>query len=241
MLLEQQAALAERTAELQRSNEDLEEFCYIASHDLQEPLRAVAGYLELLVDELGAGLEGDAAEWVTRARDAVTRSSRQIDDLLAYAKAGIGTPKPVNVSLDDAAREAVAILGHTLSDARASVEVHPLGTASAALTDLVHVFQNLLANAVRHAGHDEPHVDITADHHGEEVEVAVRDDGVGVPEDDLERVFGRFERIDGQPGPGTGLGLAVCRRLVERSGGRIWMERNDGPGVTVRFTLPEAT
>ncbi|MBW8826647.1 MAG: response regulator [Acidobacteria bacterium] len=233
-------ALARRTAALQRSNEDLEEFCYIASHDLQEPLRAVAGYLELLVDELGGALEGEAAEWVARARSAVSRSSNQIDDLLAYARAGTDSPTGATASLDEAVTDALHQLDRSVLTTGAAIEVGSLGRASAALTDLIHVFQNLIGNAIKYAGSQAPQLHISASRSDGLIEVAVRDRGVGVDEDDLERAFGRFERVGGQPAPGTGLGLAVCRRLVERSGGRIWMERNGEAGVTVRFTLPEA-
>ena len=232
--------LARKSTELQRSNADLEQFAYIASHDLQEPLRVVAGYLELLIDRSGSALDDTSREWVTRASAAAGRMSTLISSLLAYARAGAGAPDMVTVDLDAALAEALADLDDAIRGAGADVDTGPLGQARGAPVDVRQVLQNVVANALKFRGDAPPAIQVAADHGADEVTVTVRDNGKGVDADQVDRVFGMFERLDGEPYPGTGIGLAVCRKLVERMGGRIWMERNDGPGVTVRFTLPVA-
>ena len=235
--------LALRTKELERSNADLEQFSYVASHDLQEPLRVLAGYLELLTDHLGEQLDDEARGWIERAGAAAERMSSMISDLLTYARAGTGGGEREDVDLDDAAATALRSLEASLRDAGGTVEVAPgLGRARVVRLDVERILQNVIGNAIKHRGDRPPRIVVDAQRRGDQLEVAVCDEGRGVEAEDLERVFGRFERVGGDPYPGTGLGLAVCRRLVDRAGGRIWMERNDpAPGVTVRFTLPVAT
>ena len=242
LLIEQGRALANRTMELERSNADLEQFSYVASHDLQEPLRVIAGYLELLQDHLGDDLDADGRDWIGRCTRAAERMSGLITDLLTYARAGSGGGEPVAVDLDEAMRSALDALEVTLREAGATVEQRgALGKALAVPGDIERVLQNLVANAVKNRGNDSLVVTVDAAAVDGQVEVRVRDNGMGVAAEDLERVFGRFERLGDQPYPGTGLGLAVCRRLVDRAGGEIRMERNDPePGVTVRFRLPAA-
>ena len=241
LLIEQGQALARRTMELERSNADLEQFSYVASHDLQEPLRVISGYLELLEDHLGDRLDDEGRDWLRRCTRASERMSSLITDLLTYARAGSGGGEPADVDLDAAVQVALDAVELAVADAGATVEVdRPLGWARAVPGDVERVLQNLVANSIKNRGDDPLVVRIGATDHGDHVEVRVADTGAGVAEEDLERVFGRFERLGDQPYPGTGLGLAVCRRLVERAGGTIWMERNaePGSGVTVRFTLP---
>ena len=227
--------LREQTEELARSNHDLEQFSWIASHDLQEPLRIVSGYLELIADALGEGAPATVTQWIGRAQESAARMSSLVADLLDYSRAGAGERPAEVVDLDDAA--AVALRDDDNDDASETVEA-PLGRAWAVPSDVRRVLQNLLANAVKYRGADPPEVRVASTRRDDVVEVCVSDNGIGVTEADLRRVFGMFERVDGMPYPGSGLGLAVCRRLVERAGGRIWMERNTGPGVTVHVTLP---
>ena len=230
-LKEQGELLAWRTAELERSNADLEQFTYIASHDLQEPLRVITGYLELLADELDGGLSGPARGWIEKATSSAGRMEALVADLLAYARTGAGTFAPEPVDLDEALGAALADVDRMDADVRAE----RLGVAMGAPNELRRVFQNLVGNAVKYGGTS---VRISSERSPGFVAVKVSDNGIGVPEGDLRRVFGMFERVEGQPYPGTGLGLAVCRRLVERAGGHIWMERNRSGGVSVTFTLP---
>jgi len=235
--------LALRTKELERSNADLEQFSYVASHDLQEPLRVLGGYLELLADHVGEDGDDDARHWISRARAAAERMSSMIADLLTYARAGTGGGVREAIALDDALATALRSVEASLRDSGGSVDARPgLGRVLAVRLDVERILQNLVSNALKHRGEDAPQVIVDARTTDDgDVEVSVCDNGRGVAAADLERVFGRFERVGGEPYPGTGLGLAVCRRLVDRAGGRIWMERNHpAPGVTVRFTLPAA-
>lgn len=232
--------LAQRTRELERSNADLEQFSYVASHDLQEPLRVIAGYLELLTDHLGQELDEDAKTWLRRASSNADRMHAMINDLLTYARAGAGEHEPESVDLELAVATATEAVGAALRSSGGEITVRPgLPRVRAVAVDVERVVQNLLANALKHHRELDPVVAVDAAVVGREVELTVCDNGRGVPVEDLERVFGRFERVGGEPYPGTGLGLAICRRLVERNGGRIWMETNQpAPGVTVHVMLP---
>ena len=240
-LQEQAELLAWRTAELERSNADLEQFSYIASHDLQEPLRVIAGYLELVADELPVGASGDEARaWISRSQVSAERMTALVSDLLDYARTSAGAPEAEPVELDAALADALEDVGGIVAESGARVDAGPLGCALGTRDELRRVFQNLLANAIRHRGGDAPVIQIRSEPHGDELELCFSDNGAGVPDGDLRRVFGMFERVAGQPSPGTGIGLAICRRIVERAGGRIWMERNHGAGVTVRVVLRTA-
>jgi two-component system, sensor histidine kinase and response regulator len=235
-----EAALARKTAELERSNADLEQFSYVASHDLQEPLRVASGFLELISERLGPGLDPEAADWMARVRRAAGHMSELIAGMLTYARAGAGTPAPVPFDLDESLQLALEHLGPRLAEQGADVRCQPLGKALGSPTETAQVFQNLLHNALKFSGGKPPLVEITSEDADGEVIVSMADRGMGVAAEHLERVFGMFERVEGEPYPGTGLGLATCRKLVERQGGRIWMEVNDDRGVTVSFTLPAA-
>jgi two-component system, sensor histidine kinase and response regulator len=237
-LKEQTELLAWRTAELERSNADLEQFSYIASHDLQEPLRVMTGYLELLADDLGEELRDQHRTWIASATASASRMEALVADLLVYARSGAGEYTPTSVDLDEAVRGALADLGTSLREAGADVDCGELGRALAAAPEVRRILQNLIGNAAKYRGQAAPVIRVSATRAPGWVTVAVSDNGIGVPQADLRRVFGMFERVEGQPYPGTGLGLAICRRLVERAGGHIWMERNQGRGVTVQFTLP---
>jgi signal transduction histidine kinase len=242
-LPEQGEEMAKRTRDLERSNADLEQFSYVASHDLREPLRNIAGYLELLADHVGDDLDEDARTWIGRASDSAGRMFTMITDLLTYARAGAGEHEPSTIDLDEVVATATEAVRASMRETNGSVHVRPrLGRVRAVALDIERVVQNLLANALKYRGETDPDIVVAAQKRENIVEITVCDNGRGVADDDLERVFGRFERVGGDPYPGTGLGLAICRRLVEHNGGRIWMTRNDeAPGVTVHVTLPAAT
>ncbi|HUR18846.1 MAG TPA: ATP-binding protein [Acidimicrobiales bacterium] len=237
-LQEQRRQLAAQKAELERSNRDLEQFAYIASHDLQDPLRVISGFLELLGDRIGDD-DPKIRDWMTRITSTAARMSDLISDLLTYARAGV-EPAPVEpVDLDAALNLGLQSLFRLTHDQSVDVRCEVLGQALGRVRDLIQVFQNLVGNAIKfHEADVVPVVEIRAERQDGMVTVSVRDQGRGVPEDRLEQVFQVFERLEGDPYPGTGLGLAVCRKVVERAGGRIWMENNEAGGVTVRFTLP---
>ena len=237
-LRDQADELARKSADLERSNHDLEQFAYIASHDLQDPLRVIAGFVELLGDRLGDAGDPTVREWMARITSTAGRMSSLIADLLAYARAGAGAAPLEPVDLDAALARAVDDLGPFLADAGASLRCGALGSAMGHAGDLTQVLRNLIGNAVKFGRPGvAAKVDVGAEVAGGSITVSVRDNGRGVPEADTERAFQMFERLDGEPYPGTGLGLAVCRKILQRAGQRIWMAPNDGPGVTVHFTL----
>ncbi|WP_331272439.1 GAF domain-containing sensor histidine kinase [Motilibacter aurantiacus] len=234
------AALAARSAELERSNDELAQFAAVASHDLRSPLAVIDGYLELLLDVHGEALTDEGREWVTTARGAGTRMRGLIDALLSYARAGGKPcdPRPVDTGalldqvLQDVAAEAEAA-GVVLS----APEALPAARVDAVL--LRQLLQNLLTNAIRYRAPGRPgQVVVTAAPlQGEGGwEFAVADNGLGIPPDQRERVFAMFST--GSRGRGSGIGLATCQRIVERHGGRIWIEQTPGGGTTVRFTIP---
>lgn len=238
-LQEQAEQLARKTADLERSNHDLEQFAYIASHDLQDPLRVIAGFVELLGDRLESADDPEVRSWMARITTTATRMSSLISDLLAYARAGAGATAPEPVDLEAALTIAVDNLGPAIAAAGATLHRGTMGRAMGRRADVAQVFQNLIGNAVKFSRPGvAPAVEVCARATGKTVTVSVADNGRGLPAADVERAFGIFERLDGEPYPGTGLGLAVCRKIIERDGQRIWMTPNDDAGVTVCFTLP---
>ncbi len=237
---ERTADLAARTQELARSNSDLEQFAYVASHDLQEPLRTIAGYCKLLDDHCGSQLDDKARDYVVQAVAAARRMRTLINDLLAYSRVGRqGTPLEridCNRILDQSLRN----LSLVIEEAHAVVKCGALPEVMGDATQLLQLFQNLIDNAIkfRSPAHA-PHVEITAERNDGEWIFAVRDDGIGMQPDDFQRVFMLFQRLHNRDQyPGTGIGLAVCKRTVERHGGRIWVESELGQGSVFRFSIP---
>jgi signal transduction histidine kinase len=245
-LHEKSALLKRQARELARSNAELEEFAYVASHDLQEPLQLVAGFLELLVDRHGEELSGDARDIVRRTTTAVARMDALIHDLLRYAQVGNGAtrmhePVDLQVVLDDV----VAQLSGAIADAGAAVEVGALPVVDGNPTLLAQLFQNLLSNALKFRRRDVPREVAVSVERSPDLDdratwvIAVRDNGVGVAPERADKVFAMFERLhSADEVPGTGIGLAIARKIVERHGGRIWVEPSPGGGATFVFTLP---
>jgi len=233
LLAEQAEVLARQAGELERSNADLEQFAYIASHDLQEPLRVITGFVELLTERLDAHLDDEARDWVARINRSAQGVTDLVSGLLTYARSGAQRREPEIVELDGVVKDAM----HRLALDPGWVKIGDLGSVMGTPETLTTVVTNLLANAVKFSD-GAPDIEVTAERKDGVVAVAVRDRGRGVPDSELQRLFGMFERLEGDPYPGTGLGLAVCRRIVERFGGQIWMENNVDKGVTVRFTVP---
>jgi signal transduction histidine kinase len=227
-------------AELERSNADLEAFAYLASHDLAEPLRAVAGFVSLLERRYAAQLDDEAREIIGFAVDGVQRMHTMIDDLLLYSRTGTVDLRPERVATGDVVAAALRDLAPRLEETGAQVQVEELPAVQADPPQLQRVFQNLLSNAIKYTAPDvEPRVLVTGRQIDGDCELAVADNGIGIDPRNAERVFEMFARVHGGAEyRGTGLGLAICRRIVERHGGRLWVEANPSGGSVFRLTLP---
>lgn len=237
------AELKARSDELLQSNKDLERFAYAASHDLREPLRAVTGCLQLLEIRYADQLDARGEEFIFHAVDGARRMQRLIDDLLVYSRVSTQGQHFVPADLNQALDLAVKNLSVAIQEANAKIQsdVLPssiLGDAS----QLAMLFQNLIGNAVKFKGALSPEIKITARQSESNVVISVQDNGIGISPEYFDRIFAIFQRLHTRVDyPGTGVGLALCRRIVERHGGRIWLESIPGQGTTFHFTLPMAS
>jgi PAS domain S-box-containing protein len=224
-------------------NGALEHFAYAASHDLQEPLRTVSSFTQLLLLKQGDQLSADAREYVDYIVRAVARMSTLITDLLAYAKAGIEQQPAVSLSLDDEVEAAVSQLRAAMEESGATVTHDPLPSVMVDHTQVTRLFLNLISNAIKYrAPTRTPHIHISrADVDDRFATIAVRDNGVGFSQEYAERIFEPFTRLQRDERSGSGVGLTICRRIVERSGGRMWAESKPDEGSTFFFTLPLAS
>lgn len=235
---EAQDALAQRTEELARSNRELEQFAYVASHDLQEPLRMVASYTQLLARRYKDKLDDDANEFIGYAVDGATRMQALITDLLALSR--IGTRgKPLEDCETGAALErALANLRLSVAESGTTVTFDAMPKLKADVSQLTQLFQNLIGNAVKFRGKEAPHVHVGAEQQEGKWQFSVRDNGIGIKPEFFERIFVIFQRLHSKEEyPGTGIGLAVCKKIVERHGGQIWIESEPGQGTTFFFTI----
>ena len=228
---------------LAQSNQDLQQFAYIVSHDLQEPLRMVSSYIQLLGRRLGPSLTEECREFIGFAVDGATRMSRMITDLLDYSRVHRrGTPfGPVD--LNTALRDALANLSTAMADSGAEIKVGELPMVTGDASQLMRVFQNLLGNALKYRRPDGvPHIAVSAAQDSGQWVVSVADDGIGIDPAVTGRLFQVFQRLHPRGAyEGTGVGLALCRRILERHGGRIWVDSpGEGRGCTFRFALPVA-
>ena len=235
--LERRVAL--RTEELQRSNEDLQQFAYIASHDLKEPLRMISSYSSLLQRRYQGRLDPDADTYIEYIVDGVKRMGLLITDLLDYSRAGQTIDEQmVQVDPVPVLRGVLDNLKVTIADAGATVTHDRLPTIAYDPMRLTQLLQNLIGNAVKYRGESKPVVHLFAERTDSETIFSVRDNGPGIPPEHHETVFGIFKRLHGKDVEGTGIGLAMCRRIVERHGGRMWVESQPGKGSTFKFTVP---
>ena len=227
--------------DLKRSNEDLKQFAYVASHDLQEPLRKVAAFCQLLHDEYGDRLDDNARNYINYAVDGALRMRALIQDLLTYSRVEIQGKPLEPTDADDACAEAIRDLTVAIEEAAAEVTRDPLPVINADREQLVRLFQNLIGNAIKYRGDQPPRIHVWAADVDGQWEFRVRDNGIGIDPQYHERVFVIFQRLHGREEySGTGIGLAVCKRIVERAGGRIWVESSAGVGSEFCFTLPQA-
>ncbi len=236
-----QQELARKVEELARSNAELEQFAYVASHDLQEPLRMVASFTQLLAHRYKGKLDADADEFIGFAVDGATRMQQLIQDLLSYSRV---TTKGQSFRLIDAKApcdNALENLQTSIKDSNAVVNVGPLPAVLADPRQLMQLFQNLIGNAVKYRNDRTPEIHVAAKPNGDQWVFSVQDNGIGIAPQHSERIFQMFQRLHTtNEYQGTGIGLAICRKIVERHGGKIWVEAQPGKGSTFVFTIPRA-
>ena len=231
-----------RAEELQQSNVELEQFAYVASHDLRQPLRMVSSYLTLIKRMVGPEPQGEMAEYFAYAIDGANRMDEMILDLLDYSRIGRVGVAFEPVSLGEVMGDALQHLKPAIDDAEALVRLQSdLGVVVGCRSELTRLFQNIIGNAVKYRLEDRPvHIEITAKDDGDERVISVRDNGMGIRAEDFERVFGIFQRLVSRSQfEGTGIGLAVCKKIAEHHGGRIWIESQPGMGSSFFVALPK--
>jgi light-regulated signal transduction histidine kinase (bacteriophytochrome) len=236
-----EAILQRNVEELNRSNADLQQFAYVASHDLQEPLRMVFSYMELLSKRYKGKLDANADEFIALALDGSVRMQRLISDLLTYSKVGETDIRLRNTSSEETLQKAMVNLRGAIADSGALVTHDPLPTVMANEMQLTQLFQNLVGNAIKYQRYGIPKIHISADANGDRRWIfSVRDNGIGIDPENFEKVFGMFQRLNGgNEFAGTGIGLAICKKIVDRHGGNISVESQPGRGSTFHFSLAE--
>jgi two-component system sensor histidine kinase/response regulator len=239
-LAQEVAVRQQAEAALQRSNAELEQLAYVASHDMQEPLRMIASYLQLVEQRYQDKLDADGREFIGYAVDGAKRMQVLINDLLTYSRVGTKARPFEPVSLQAVVETALTHLRIAIGETGARVDVAgPLPQVRGDVTQLVQLMQNLIANAIKFHGSAPPEVRVDCTDEGAAWRVCVRDNGIGIEPAYFERIFVLFQRLHGRGAyPGTGIGLALCKRIVERHGGRIWVESTPGQGSVFCFTLP---
>jgi len=233
--------LRKTVRELKRSNDELQQFAYVSSHDLQEPLRMVSSYTQLLAKRYQGRLDSDAHEFIAFAVDGCNRMQGLIQDLLAYSRVGTNGKELSEVSSENALQKALTNLRITIEQSGADVTHDSMPVVTTDETQLTLIFQNLVGNAIKYRGAAPPRVHVSATRNGgNEWTFSVRDNGLGIDPQYFERIFILFQRLHGRDEfEGTGIGLAICKKILERLGGRIWVESQPEKGSTFYFALPE--
>jgi hypothetical protein len=236
---ERTADLEARTEELARSNSELEQFAYVASHDLQEPLRTVTGYCRLLESQCPDSANPKAHEYIAHAVEASQRMKTLINDLLTYSRVGRKGKSLAPLDFAAVLDQALANLSMVIEETQTVIHRGPMPRVLGDATPLLQLIQNLIDNGIKFRGSERPQITVTAELQGEEWRFCVRDNGIGIPPEHQDRVFKIFQRLHPREKyPGTGIGLAVCKKTVEHHGGRIWVESELGQGCAFYFTLP---
>jgi signal transduction histidine kinase len=234
-----QARLESQALDLERSNAELEQFAYVASHDLQEPLRKVASFCQLLEERYRGQLDERADQYIDFAVDGAKRMQQLINDLLAFSRVGRLSPDWERVELDDVLARAQANLAVAIEESGATVVAAPLPAVRGEAALLAAVFQNLIGNAIKFRSQAPPAIQITSERRDGEWLIGCADNGIGIDAEYADRVFVIFQRLHAkQEYPGTGIGLAMSRKIVEYHGGKIWLDTEAPAGTAFRFTLP---
>ncbi|MDD5224143.1 MAG: PAS domain S-box protein [bacterium] len=236
-----EALLKQTLEDLKRSNTELEQFAYVASHDLQEPLRMVASYLQLIEKRYKGKLDSDADEFIGYAVNGAMRMKTMINDLLILSRLATRGKDPVQVDCQVVLSTVLTNLGVAIKEKNAEITSDSLPLVKGDETQLVRLFQNLMENAIKFQGEDAPRIHISCKPQNGSYIFSIRDNGIGIDPQYFERVFVVFQRLHGTDRyPGTGIGLAMCKKIVERHRGKIWIESEPGKGTTFYFTLPAA-
>src|ERR1700722_6139317 len=241
--------LARKVEELARSNAELEQFAYIASHDLQEPLRMVAAYTQLLGERYRGKLDENADKFIGYACEGAARMQTLIQDLLAFSRVGRNGARCIQVDCDSLMKEVLLTLGPAIAESGPGVAHGPLPAVWADRSQLAQVFQNLIANAIKFRGKEAPEISVTAEKSNDSKSndatledqwvFTISDNGIGIAPEYAENIFVVFQRLHTRTEyPGNGIGLAICKKIIEHYGGKIWVEAQLGHGSTFKFTLP---
>jgi PAS domain S-box-containing protein len=237
---EREADLKRYSDELARSNAELKSFAYAASHDLREPLRTISGFLQILKQDYGAKLDDKARDYINRTVDASKRLHDMIDDLLSFSRLETRKKTFAKVDLNNVLAESVRDLEAAISEHGAKVSAESLPVVLADDQQMSILFRNLIDNAIKFRGKEPPSVKVHARRDGDEWLVSFKDNGIGIDPADRAKIFNMFSRLHSwKEYPGNGIGLAMCKKIVERHGGRIWVESEIGKGSTFLFTLPD--
>jgi signal transduction histidine kinase len=237
-LVIQSGELARLNEDLRRSNAELEQFASVASHDLQQPLRAISGHIRLLSRRYKGRMDSDADEFLGFVTDGADRMQLLIDALLQYAQVGASGAPLAPTDCEEALARAASNVQPVVTETHSSITHDSLPHVRGDSTQLVQLFQNLLSNAIKFRGNRTPRIHVSSTRRGDRYVIAVADNGIGIPADHSEAVFGMFKRLHGRAKyPGTGLGLAICSKIVDRHGGRIWVESKPDQGSTFYFEL----
>ncbi len=236
-----ESTLQEKLLELQRSNEDLEQFAYVCSHDLQEPLRVISNYTQLLAKRYQDQLDDDADEFVDFIVDATKRMQELINDLLLYSRVQTKGQAFRTTNCNETVAVVLANLALAIEESGATVTVEQLPIVQADGSQMLQLFQNLISNAMKFKAQESPQINIWAHRENNFWVISVRDNGLGIDMKYAERIFIIFQRLHNREAyPGSGIGLAICKKIVERHGGKIWVESEPGRGTTFHFTIPAA-
>ncbi|MFZ5829368.1 MAG: sensor histidine kinase [Planctomycetota bacterium] len=233
-----EAEVAKSSMELARSNRELDDFVSVVAHDLRSPLLTISGFCQILREECLAGETGNVVEHVDRVTEGVDRMSRLIEDLLSYSRLDRLHSESTRVDTQKTVERVLASYQAALRDVSAKVDVQPLPIVHADPGQMLSLFEHLIGNSIKFRRDVPLEIRVEAFPEGAEWRFAVRDNGVGIRSEDYKRVFEVCQRLHAQEFPGSGIGLAVCRKVVERHGGRIWVESEVGRGSTFFFTLP---
>ncbi|MGA9507162.1 MAG: ATP-binding protein [Candidatus Sulfotelmatobacter sp.] len=231
--------LARKVEELARSNADLEQFAYVASHDLQEPLRMVTAYTQLLAERYHGRLDADADKFIGYASEGAMRMQVLIQDLLAFSRVGRSGSSDANIDCNAVMQEVLQTLSAAIAESGAVISYSELPQLHGDRTQFGQLFQNLIGNAIKFRGQEPPKISVQAENKDEQWWFDVCDNGIGIAPENAEKVFEVFHRLNARTEyPGNGIGLAICKKIIERYGGRIWVEPQSGSGSRFKFTLP---